>query len=266
MLDTALFRRFRDVAYRHAGIALKDGKESLVEARIQKRIAALGLDGPEAYVAKLERDRGGEEIVRFLDVISTNFTSFFREPDHFATLAEEANAWVAQGRRRVRVWCAASSTGEEPYTLAMTLAKAIPDPRADWRILATDISTRVLATARAGVYPEDRMAGVPPAFRAQWFARDHAGGPSTVRPALRDRVAFARLNLATPPFPMPGPLDAVFCRNVMIYFDERVRQGIVAEVERLLRPGGLFVVGHAETLHGLRTRLVPVRPSVFRRP
>lgn len=266
MLTREVFQRFRDVAYRHAGITLKDGKETLVEARIAKRIAALGLADAQAYLSFLERDADGEELVRFLDVISTNFTSFFREVDHFTFLTEEAEQWLSEGRTRVRVWCAASSTGEEPYSLAMTLDQVLGD-RVEWKLLATDISTRVLAQASAGVYPADRLAQIPAHVRNRYFQKHPEGGPDAwlVRPALREHVVFGRLNLSRPPYPLHGPLDAVFCRNVMIYFDTAVRQHVADEVERLLRPGAPFVVGHAETLAGVRTSLRVLRPSVFRK-
>lgn len=269
MLPPALFHRFRDVAYRHAGITLKDGKETLVEARIAARIRALELGSAEAYVERLERDHAGEEIVHFLDVISTNFTSFFREPDHFALLTEEARRWRDEGRSRLRVWCAASSTGEEPYTLLMVLGEVLGGEalgsELDWRLLATDISTRVLAFAQAGVYPAERLDAVPAQLRGRFFERRGADAYA-VRPTWRPHVGFARLNLARPPYPLHGPLDAIFCRNVMIYFDDRVRQGFLDEAERLLAPGGLLYVGHAETLNGLRTRFKLVRPAVYRKP
>lgn len=267
MLAPELFRRFSDLAHTQAGIALKEGKETLVESRIAKRISALGLADAAAYADYLD-SHPGDEVVQFLDVISTNFTSFFREPDHFQRLAEEAARWRAEGRERVRVWCAASSTGEEPYTLLMTLNEALGDS-VDWKLLATDISTRVLDAARQGRFADDRLRGLDPALRQRYFtALPHGPGEAPewqFRSPHRERASFGRLNLAKPPFPLNGPLDAIFCRNVMIYFDAETRQGVATEAERLLRPGGLLFIGHAETLNGLRTGLVLERPSVFRR-
>ena len=267
MLAPALFRRFRDGAYTHAGISLKDGTETLVESRIGKRLSALGLPDAESYADFLEA-HPDDEIVQFLDVISTNFTSFYREPDHFELLTEEAQRWLEEGRTRVRVWCAASSTGEEPYTLVMTLDQVLGS-QVDWRLLATDISTRVLDAAGRGVFPEDRFKGMPNHLRMRYFNRARRNGEQDeweIRPEYRQRVSFGRLNLSHVPYPLSGPLDAVFCRNVMIYFDTPMRQTVVSQVERLLRPGGLFVIGHAETLNGLNTRLQILRPSVFRKP
>ncbi len=265
MLEPAIFQRFRDIARNHAGIVLGNGKETLVEARIARRMRALGITSPSAYLDVLDDDQG-DELIHFLDAISTNFTSFFREPDHFVALREEMQALRADGARRVRVWCAASSSGEEPYTIAMVLAEAFEGANIDWRILATDISTRILAMAKAGRYPVERLEGVNPALRKRWFSPVPGdAGTVEVRKELRERVQFARLNLAQPPFPMKGPLDVVFIRNVMIYFGIDTRQGLISEAQRLMQPEGLLIIGHAETLSGIRCNMQMVRPSVFRR-
>lgn len=265
MLTQDVFHRLRDLAYDHAGISIRGGKESLVEARIACRLRVLGLPDAEAYVRHIEHHLDGDEIVQFLNVISTNFTSFFRESDHFAFLSEQARVWLEQGRTRIRIWCAASSSGEEPYSLAMTLDQVLGD-RVDWKILATDISTRVLAQASAGSYRADRLTGVPARLAEHYFPLDAESGARIARPDLRARISFGRLNLARPPYPIHGPLDGVFCRNVMIYFDTATRQQVATEVERLLRPGAFLVIGHAESLAGIRTPLELVRASVLRKP
>ncbi len=263
-MDDASFDYFREVAYATAGIALSDGKQALVASRLASRLRALQLPDERAYVDYLRADTSGAELVQFLDVISTNFTSFFRERDHFDELGRTARRALSGGRRRFRYWCAASSSGEEPWSMAMTLAEELGQ-ETDWRILATDISTRVLRAAERGVYTTEQTQTIPPELRAKWMVRQKDGTWS-VSPALRPRVVYRRLNLATPPYPMQGPLDAVFCRNVMIYFDNRVRQGLISEVERLLEPGGLLCIGHTETLTGVRTALDSDRPSVYRTP
>lgn len=260
-MDAALFQRFREIAHRQAGIDLRPGKEILLGTRIAKRIRALGLSDEAEYLAFLERDESGEELVRFLDVISTNFTSFFREADHFETIAAHVRERLAHGQRRFRFWSAACSSGEEPYSLAIVLAELCGDPEIDWRILATDISTGMLERAQAAVYGPEALARVPRHLRERHF--EEVEGGMRVRPTLRERVVFKRLNLALPPFPMHGPIDAVLCRNVMIYFDKAVRQRLVREIERLLAPGGLLLTGHAESLSGLATSLTVVRPSVY---
>lgn len=263
-MEPALFDRFRRLAYDRAGIALKDGKEALVQARVAKRVRALQLGGAEEYLRFLESDDLGEELERFLDVISTHFTSFFREADHFEELEQAIRRWTAAGQTRFRFWSAASSSGEEPWSMAMTVASIPGSERLDWRILATDIAAETLAQARRGHYPADRVAPVPPALAQRFLVPIPDADRFGVSDALRSRVVFQQLNLVRPPFPMKGPLDAVFCRNVFIYFDQPTRQRVVEAIERLLRPDGLFILGHTETLNGIRTGLKVVRPSVFR--
>jgi len=265
----SVFDALRRLAYDQAGIAIRENKQTLVSARIAKRMRECGLTSEREYLAFLEGDKSGQEMVRFLDAISTNFTNFFREPDHFQLFEEEIQSWLDQGARKLRIWCAAAATGEEPYSLAMTLAETVGSAPVEWKLLASDISVSALRTAAAGIYPSSRLAQVPAPLRARYFselpATPGAEVPSRVSSDLRARVLFKRVNLATPPFPMRGDLDAVFCRNVMIYFDNAVRQRLISEIERLLRPGGLLVVAHSETLNGIRTGLRVVRPSVYRK-
>lgn len=260
-----VFRGLCDVAYQQAGIRLGDEKLALVTARVGKRLRALNLADEAEYLELLRRDDSGSELTAFLDVISTNFTSFYREPDHFTRLEALLAAAVKAGQQTFRIWCAASSSGEEPYTLAIVLAEVLGSR--DWKILATDISTRVLTQARAGVYRPEHVKPVPRELLARYFeaGRGDDGEPRyAVTASLKQRVTFARLNLSQPPFPMRGPFDAIFCRNVMIYFDQPVRQALVSEMQRLVRPGGLVIVGHSETLSGLSTTLDVVAPSVYR--
>jgi chemotaxis protein methyltransferase CheR len=265
-MNNSTFERFCAIAYERAGIHLNSGKEALVAARVSKRMRSLGLGDEAEYLRYLEADPDDEEIIHFLDAISTNFTSFFREPDHFERLTIAARAWRDLGRRTLRVWSAASSSGQEPYSIAVTLAEAL-GADFDFKVLATDISTRMLDVGRAGSYPASAVATVPKALLAKWFERDgetgHGEKSYHVRPEIAARVVFSRLNLATVPYPMKGPLDAVFCRNVMIYFDRPVRQALVREIERLLGPGGLLMIGHTETLTGLSTGLRLEQASVF---
>lgn len=266
-MDEALFRKFRDLAYERAGIALNDGKATLVSARVAKRLRALGLASARDYLRYLESDGTGEEMVQFLDVISTNFTSFFRENDHFDTLTREVAAMVRDGQTEIRLWSAACSSGEEPYTMAIAALEAIGEAPVRLRILATDISTRVLAHARQGIYAATRIDPVPAPLRTRYFIRHADPGSGDVRfevqPDVRKRVVFQRLNLSAPPFPMSGPFDAIFCRNVMIYFDNAVRQGLVSEVERLLADGRHLMIGHSETLNGIDTGLRCIGGSTF---
>jgi chemotaxis protein methyltransferase CheR len=266
-LEPELFERFCEIAYQRAGIQLKQGKEPLVAARIARRMRSLGIGSPRDYLAHLEADTTEDELVHFLDAISTNFTAFMREPEHFELLAALVAEWRAQGRRRLRAWSAASSTGEEPYSIAMVALDSWQGEPPDFLLLATDLSTRVLAEARAGRYPRERLEALGPGrLRRHLSAVPGAPELLEVSARVRQRIRFRRLNLATPPYPMRGPLDLIFCRNVMIYFDRSVRQRLVEELERLLAPHGVLVTGHSETLTGLRSPLVAATPSVYCRP
>jgi chemotaxis protein methyltransferase CheR len=260
------FRRFCRLVHQHAGIHIKEGKEALVCARVNRRMRVLGLTRFRDYLRLLEQTTTDSEIVEFVDVMSTNYTTFFRERAHYDALAAAVGEGRAAGRRRFRIWSAACATGEEPYSIAMTMARVCDDPSLDWRILATDISTRALGHARRGRYRARAMQTVSRHERLRYFVPDRQSDPPcwSVRPEIVARVAFARLNLSTPPFPMRGPFDAIFCRNVMIYLDHEVRRALVAAIEGLLRPGGLLMVGHAESLAGL-TGLTLVQPSTYRR-
>jgi chemotaxis protein methyltransferase CheR len=264
-----VFRALRDLAYEQAGIDIGDEKEPLVAARVGKRMRALGLGTEREYLDKLQADTTGGELVQFLDAISTNFTSFFRESEHFDQLASAIKSWHDQGQTRFRIWSAASSSGEEPYTIAIVLSELFRQAAVDFRILATDISTKVLGMAQQGRYAARQVQPVRKDLLERYFVRDGADrtGEATyeVVPSLKPHIAYRRLNLSRPPFPMSGPFDVIFCRNVMIYFDARVRQALVSEMERYLRPGGYLMVGHAETLSGLDTGLTLVTPSTYRR-
>ena len=265
VLDAKSYDEFRTLVYEVSGITLGKGKEALVSSRIGKRMRHLGMNEFKAYLRMVMQDPDGDEIVHLLDAISTNVTSFFRESQHFDLLQELFAGWLRKGQRRFRFWSAACSTGEEPYTLAMTLAEVLDGKDADIKILATDISTRVLNQASHGEYPESKLSGVAPSLRGKYFLREGSRDDHTyrVRDELKRWIVFKRFNLSTPPFPMKGPMDAVLCRNVMIYFDNRVRHGLVSEIHRLLKPGGFLMVGHAESLNGIETELTNVQPSVY---
>ncbi len=233
-----------------------------------KRIRALGLEHEREYVEHLEDDTSGEELVQFLDAISTNFTFFMREPDHFEWLTRWAKEDRIRERRRLRLWCAASASGEEPYSIAITLLDAFGDREVDLKILATDISTRALGAAAGGRYGERSIEPLSREQRLRYLEKHGARGTDLtyeVKPEVKQRVVYRRLNLSAPPYPMKGPIDVVFCRNVMIYFDRDTRQGLISEIERLLAPGGLLFTGHSETLTGINTGVEMLKPSVYRK-
>lgn len=259
------FKRFCNIAYDRAGIRISPTKVSLVEARVAKRLRHLRIDTADEYLRFLEADATGEELVAFIDVMSTNFTHFYREPAHFELLRERVSKWVHQdGVRKLRFWCAASSTGEEPYTMAMTILDALDGCSCDVRILATDISTRVLKIAAAGCYERRQIMALPSHYRTQYFVDGEQDDEVIVTPEVRRYVVFKRLNLAKPPFPMRGPLAAVFLRNVLIYFDQPVRQRLVDAIGSLLASDGMLLIGQSENISGVKTELVPERPSVLR--
>jgi chemotaxis protein methyltransferase CheR len=269
-MDTSLFQRFAEIAYAKAGISLRSGKEALVATRVGKRVRALGLAGANEYLDYLTGSGGDDELVNFLDVISTNVTSFFREGDHFDVLRDHVQWLIRAGRTRLRFWSAACSSGEEPYSMAMTIASAVGSERIDWRILATDISTVILARAKQGKYAEAALEKVPRDLRAKYWRRA-TGGEAGERqweldPTVKGRVLFKRLNLTAPPLPIQGPIDAVFCRNVMIYFDLSVRQRVVGEIDRVMADDGVFCIGHSETLSGIDARFRLVAPATYMRP
>jgi chemotaxis protein methyltransferase CheR len=259
-----MFERFCRLVYDKAGIALGPQKESLVSSRIGKRMRQLGIADFESYYRCVEEDASGEELVEMLNAISTNVTHFFREPRHFEILRDRLRQWEAAGQSSYRIWCAAASTGEEPYTIAMTVRSALRDAR-DVKILATDISTKVLRIAKAGAYEARHLEKVPDRMGKIYFRKRDTDDEKRyeVVDELKRMMTFARLNLAHPPYPMKGPFDVVFCRNVMIYFDNAVRKGLLSEAWRLLKPGGYLMVGHAESLSGMLSDFKSVEPSVY---
>jgi chemotaxis protein methyltransferase CheR len=267
ILDKQTFHKFAQLIYTKCGITLGEKKEALVQARVGKRMRSLGLSDYQAYYEMVENDSTGEEVTALLDAISTNVTNFFREARHFEILGQLVKEWEAKGQSRFRIWCAASSTGEEPYSLSMTLRENLNDAR-DAKILATDISTRVLEKARQGVYEERHLETVPLAFQNKYFHRERHGESVMYRvdSSLQKMITFGRINLSTPPFPLKGPLDVVFCRNVMIYFDNQVRTRLLENLYRLLRPKGYLMVGHAESLSGMLSEFKSVEPSVYVKP
>lgn len=262
-LDEATFVAIRKLVHEKSGIYLKGDKRNLVATRLAKRLRQLGLSSYRAYLQALQRDSAGAELTVLLDSISTNVTSFFREADHFDVVRATVGQWKADGQTRFRFWSAASSSGEEPYSLAITL-QDVGTRGLDMKILATDISTRILAKAMAGRYPKNTVEPVPAMLRTKYFTIE--GEEYVVTPQIRDMVMFRRANLSQLPTPVRGPLDIVFCRNVMIYFEEPLRRALVQEFARVLKPGGYLLVGHSESLVGMQGELEAVRPSVYRKP
>ncbi len=268
-MDADVFEAFRAFIHAQTGVTMNRGKEALLRARISERMRVLGLEDHAAYLQRVRGDPTGAELRTFINSITTNTTSFFRAPEHFEVLGEHVRRWDSLGVPRYRVWCAASSTGEEPWSIAMTIARNVPDwARKDVRVLATDIDTDVLAEASAGRYRERSVATVPPEYRARCFVNgpaDTDGAWHSVRPDLRPMVSYAQLNLVRFPYPMRGPFDVIFCRNVLIYFDNDARVRVLTAMAGLLDDNGILVLGPSESALGLDHLLRRATDSVYLR-
>lgn len=261
------FEAVRSLMGGHVGIVLQGNRRALVESRVTQRLRRLGIEDYGEYLEFLRRDESGRELVMLIDAISTNVTEFFREDDHFDFIRDAAKRWLAEGRQKLRLWSAACSSGEEAYSLAMALRSLPGGEAADIRILATDISTRMLRKAVQGNYLEDVVATIPADLAERFLLKQQTpdGEIYRVSDALKNMIVFRRLNLNDTPYAVRGPFDLIMCRNVMIYFDKDLRERIVTEARRLLRPGGYLMVGHAETLIGLDSKFDFVKPAIYRR-
>ena len=260
------FKRIASLLYRVCGIDLQAGKQPLVKARLWKRVRTLGYADYGEYIAFVESPAGMEELTGMVDALTTNKTSFFRESRHFDFLRTQVREQVRHSRR-VRIWSAGCSSGQEPYTLAITLMECLNDSeRRDALILATDISAPILAAAREGRYGEEEIEGLSRAQLQQYFIPTKEEGRTRYAAGdeLKKLVRFARLNLMAT-WPMQGPFDFIFCRNVMIYFDRATQQKLVARFHQILRPGGFLLVGHSESLTGRAEGFTYVMPAVYRR-
>jgi chemotaxis protein methyltransferase CheR len=244
------FRQIAEALHSDAGIALPDTKATLVYSRLAKRLRALGLSSFRDYCALIESDRGGDERKRMLASLTTNVTRFFREPHHFDHLRDRVLPGLlkrAAAGGRVRIWSAGCSTGQEPYSIALTLLSLMPEAaRHDVRILATDIDPNVVAEARRGAYSEDHVSPIPADFRKKWFVAG-ADGHWQVKPELASLITFNELNLIGR-WPMKGAFDAIFCRNVVIYFAESTQAEIWKRFKSIMAPGGTLYIGHSERL------------------
>ena len=242
------FRRVSDLAFSMAGIVLKEHKQQMVNSRLTRRLTALGLADFESYIGLLEGPKAEQETQHFINAVTTNLTSFFREGHHFEHLDNTVLAGLAARQaKRVRIWSAGCSTGEEPYTIAMTSRGSSHwQNSCDFKILATDLDTNVLAKAQAGDYAVDRGANIPKKYSRLYT---QAGGSVKMGREVKDLITFLQLNLLEP-WPVSGPFDAIFCRNVMIYFDAETKARLVERFAELLAPEGVLYLGHSESLLG----------------
>lgn len=261
------FREIQTMAHQIFGLELKTGKEALVGARLGKRVRELGLKDIGDYLGHVKGDHTGLELAGLIDSLTTNFTSFLREPAHFKLLRDRILPEFA-GRQSFQVWSAGCSTGEEPFSILFETAETLGEGRLGaMKLLATDISTRALKAASEGIFPAARLKELPDGWRKRYFQRG-AGqheGMVRVRQEWRARIQFERLNLMDDLSRMPR-CSVIFCRNVMIYFDKQTQERLVGQFAACLEPGGWLLIGHSEGLMGVRHNLDYVMPAVYRKP
>lgn len=244
VLTDADFSRIRELIYQRAGIVLAEHKREMVYSRLAKRLRHHGMTRFTDYLLRLERQPDAKEWEAFTNALTTNLTAFFREAHHFPLLAEH----LRQKQGPVTIWCSAASTGEEPYSLAMTLLETLGPKAAQAKIVATDIDTDALSRARAGIYPQEQVRKLDEARVKRFFQKGtgQQQGLARVRPEVSELVEFMPLNLLSTQWPIKGPFDAIFCRNIMIYFDKETQAKILKRFAPLMKPDGLLFAGHSE--------------------
>ncbi len=258
------FVQFQKLIYDIAGINMTAAKKPLVAGRLAKRVKHYGLASYGDYFQLLKKPGNDGEMQMAVDLLTTNETYFFREPKHFEFLRNRILPSL-KGRQAVRVWSGASSSGEEPYSIAMTLDDCLGEQ--PWELLASDISSRVLEKARTGHYVMNRMENIPKAYLTRYCLRgtgEHEG-TFLINASLRNRIQFRQINLNETP-PNLGEFDVIFLRNVLIYFDVETKKRVVKNLLQLLKPGGYFMVSHSESLNGIAEGLQAVAPSIYRKP
>ena len=240
------FERVRKLIYQHAGISLSPIKKDMVYSRLARRLRALNKTSFNDYLDSLERGNG-DEWERFVNSLTTNLTSFFREPHHFPIFADHLRK--IGNKRPIKIWCSAASTGEEPYSIAMTVLETFGADVSNVSIAASDLDTNVLATAQKGIYPVDRLDKLSPERLRRFFLRGTGSqeGYAAVRPEVKRLIEFKRINLLDSSYSVKGPLDILFCRNVMIYFDKPTQYKILSRFAPMMQPDGLMFAGHSES-------------------
>ncbi len=268
-LSADRFTRLAALIHDETGIKMPRTKATMLEGRLRRRLRDTGTATLNAYCDLLFADPSANgEIDHLINAVTTNKTDFFREPGHFDFLANTVlPTMVKQGRRRIRTWSAACSTGAEPYTMAMVLDRFAEANRMEYGILATDIDTEVLETARRGIYPAEQVDPVPAVMRQRYVAAstDRRAAKVRIAPELRSAIGFARLNLMDTHYPVGEPMDIIFCRNVLIYFDKPTQEAVVRRLCDCLRPGGYLFLGHSESIAGMDLPVKTVSYTVFER-
>lgn len=269
-LSSGDFQRLSEFIYKQCGIKLTDTKRVLLESRLQKRLAQLNLTSFQDYYQFVISPAGRtEELVHMIDAVATNKTDFFREPVHFHFMQSDIlPAFAQQSASRVfKVWSSACSSGEEPYTIAMVLEEFRQFHRFDYRITATDISTKILEKAIQAIYPERTIMDVSMELRRKYMMRSKDKTNTTVRmaPEIRQKVQFKRLNLMDASLDVDRDFDIVFCRNVLIYFDRKTQEEVVRKLIDHLKPGGYLFIGHSESIYHMQLPVVQIRPTIFQK-
>jgi len=282
-LSDSDFELFRKLIYEKSGISLNESKKELLRTRLRARIERQGLSSYREYYDYVRNDKTGQALVPLLDDISTNLTSFYREINHFNFLRKILPEWIERKRAMremsFRIWSAGCSTGEEPYTLAFVMLEFLGREMRQWdlKILATDLSTEVLSQAMEGKYDVERLKDVPPAIAKEYFVhgtgdmRTKSGkvlrNRAVVRivPEVRSLISFTRFNLMEQHFPFKRQFDFIFCRNVMIYFDKPTQEVLVNKYYHFLKPGGYLLIGHSESLTGLKQKYKYIQPTIYQK-
>ena len=263
LMKPADFQRLQQLAYQRFGFDLRDGKEEMVAARLSNRVRELGFDSFHRYLDHVTSSAGSQDFTEMVDMLTTNFTSFFRELAHFDFLRKFL-ASPAVRNKKIRLWSAACSSGEEPYSLAISILEAPVQLNAS--IMATDISTRILEKAKKGVYTLDRLSGISPEQQRKYFLRGSgkSEGLCRVKPALTGLIDFRPFNLVQPQT-HESQFSMIWCRNVMIYFDKPTQERVVSHLASSLEPGGYLIIGHSEALNGIQHSLRYVQPAVYQK-
>ncbi len=261
------FRLFSALVHQASGISLHAGKKALLVSRLLRRLRALGLKSFRAYYDYIMEEGSGSEFTCMLDLISTNKTEFFREPRHFEFLRNHILSDL-KDQKEIRIWSAGCSSGEEPYSIAMTVydLRRSPFP-VDCKILASDLSTRVLTKARSGIYNAENLQDLPPELVRRHFIRERGDnlGKFRMKPHLYSMIDFRRINLMDERYPIKSPLDAIFCRNVMIYFNRETQEQLISKLYRYLKPGGYLFIGSSEGVQQMKQPFSHVTSTIYRR-
>lgn len=260
------FATIAKVAYELTGITLGDHKKNMIYGRLARRVRALGMHSFASYCSLIQQS-GHEEIPHFINSITTNLTAFFREMHHFEFLTNTVCPELIRknsATRRVRVWSAGCSTGEEPYSIAMTLADHLPVKSWDIKILATDLDTNVVDHGKTGIYRNDRVVGINESYQKRWLLTSPGRDQVKIKPELKEFITFKPLNLLHE-WPMKGPFDVIFCRNVVIYFDKATQRALFDRYADILKPDGYLFIGHSETLHNVTSRFRSLGKTIYQR-